>query len=118
MKSSLLERVAGPDYVPAKRPEPSGSSVVLSLRPDPDRATRYVLSIKAIEALVHRGMGVRDAKVAIEVVLDGGGVCVDVPLVKDVGVLIETLRAAGVLARVSSVGAHGGVVDVVDPTGD
>src|SRR6185437_13063325 len=87
---------------------PSGSPVILSLRPNPE--TQEIDSIAAIEMLVRRHVPLLKAKRAIEAVLAEGGNYLQVPKVEDPERLRRELQSVGFVVRVAPL--RGRVVDV------
>jgi hypothetical protein len=112
MKSSLKERFEQLGHIRAAGRVPSGSAASFALRlPQPPMHDRLE-TIPAIRALVRRGMDVLEAKRAIEALLEGSDVTVEVPAVENPRLLIAELGDLGVEATLSpleaaDVVAHG-----------
>ena len=92
--SSLKARLGPPVRDLAGPRVSSGFPARYRLRAD----TSFVKSISAIFALVRRHMPLLDAKRAIELLMVGEEVTVDVPMLEDAAVFEEELGALGIEA--------------------
>lgn len=96
MDSSLKERFGRLARTRVLELVPSGSPVVLVLRPNAE--ITKVETLSAIKTLVRRGTGPFTAKKAVETCLQAGRAVVQVPIVEDRTVLARELIGAGIAA--------------------
>lgn len=95
MKSSLRERLERLGPVRAVSQVASGSPVVLSLRPRPNR---QIKTVSATMSLARRGISLLRAKRAVEEMLATGRAVIELPKVENQTFLTAELDELGVMA--------------------
>ena len=95
MNSSLSERLARLGPIRDVDRVPSGSPVVLSLRPGPNPSPDQLKAVDATLSLAKRGLSLLRAKRAIEEMLETGRTVLLIPTVESEHALADELSAAG-----------------------
>jgi hypothetical protein len=101
MKSSLKEQFEQLARIPAADRAPSGSPAVFNLRLPRPPGNGLPDTIPAMRTLVRRGMKLLKAKQAVEALLEGQEVIVDLPAVEDPDLLSAELAEAGISATLA-----------------
>src|SRR5580658_3335224 len=101
MSSSLKARFERLERMPADDRAPSGSRALFALRLSSPPGNGFPKTIDAMQSLVRRGMNLLNAKRAVEAMLEGREVVVDLPSVDDPDILTAELVEAGITATLT-----------------